>query len=218
MRYVIGFSLIFILFTGCTRKVPDGSAVIRILAPNTHDKVGSLSAIPSGQKACFAIAVNGPGIPNISSTCGLSVGVAAGFVESGATIQAQVSKGDNRSIDLYLYLENPADNLPCPSFTGALTAAQRAQTYKIGSVTNLSIQADTVDVDITADFPGATNTLAQMQPASCTSAGIAPNKPGFHISSGMQVATGTSTVLRGWIGLSPSPASAAGTGINLKVR
>ncbi len=179
--------------------------------------VGSMAALPSDRKACYAVSVTGPGITmSPSHICAPPTGLRAGFVEPGAMIEMQVPKGKDRKIELFAFLQSPGQDLPCPVFAAIIPPSQLTSIYKIGSAFPVDTSNDVTVVEITADFPGLSNHLAQQLslPMACTAQPGQQNPPGFSVTLGRQIATGGGIKLIGGAGR-PSRGRASGGGIQL---
>src|SRR5690606_27352661 len=111
---------------GCQRQASQTSTItIRVpKAANMSRKsggVGSMAALPSDRKSCYAVSVTGPGITmSPSHICAPPTGLRAGFVEPGAMIEMQVPKGKDRKIELFAFLQSPGQDLPCPVFAAII--------------------------------------------------------------------------------------------------
>jgi hypothetical protein len=216
------FSL-FLILAACQRN-PASSYKLSVRAPSQ----GTLSAIPAGRKACFGVSVSGPGISTApADSCSPSTGILAGYVEAGKDIQVSVPKGEDRVVDLYLYLEASGANDPCPGMTAAFAANALTQTYKIGSVSNVSLSGSDATVEIEASFPASdTMNITQQlsMPATCLGGTVASTQPTpFGISSGQQSLTGTDgsgnvLVMKAKLGRAVEAKAPAATGIQLIVR
>lgn len=222
MLYVIGV-LFSVALLGCSRQpaANKNKSILAIKAPQS--KVGSLAAMPAGRKACYGVSVSGPGITfNPALSCSPSTGIVAGFVESGQNIEvSDVPQGAGRKIDLYLFLQLTGEDNPCPQMGAYFSASQLPQVYHLGSVDNVTLDQEVQQVEITAVFPGETQNLAVQQtlPSSCL-ASTTPSAPipGFNISAGSGVATGTGLKLFGRIGKPYAKGVATGGGFVLKAQ
>lgn len=221
---------------GCQRDMSGGKSSITIRVPEAHNKlsktggVGAMAAMPSNRKACYGINVTGPGIPINSASCGPQSGILAGFVEPGATVEVSVPKGEGRTIELYAYLQNVGDNLPCPALGASLPAAHLLNTYSVGTATNVAMTAESTVVYIDASFPGVTNHLASTLslPSTCTAGAspTGPNKAGFQVaaSAGMSWTQGQTPAtapvrLLARVGSNiPKVQLQSGSGVKLKVK
>lgn len=179
---------------GCTRPMSESSfSTVSIQMPKGLNKLGALAAMPGDRKACYGVNVTGPNIPTKKgNSCSPVTGVIVGFAEPGAVMEAQVPKGRDRKIELLAYLQDVGQNIPCPLFGAAMTVKQVTNTYAVGTVYNVDMSGDITVVEITADFPGTANHIAQQQslPLTCGSLADGQNRPGFHISGGMETASG----------------------------
>lgn len=178
--------------TGCSRSVPENSfSSVSIQVPKGLNKIGSLAAMPPNQKACYGVNVSGPGIPSSrGNTCSPYTGIVGGFAEPGAVLETSVPKGRDRKIELLAYLQPVGQNLPCPKLGKSMSATQATSTFVVGTVYNVDMSSDITVVEITADFPGLTNHIAQQQslPLTC-GPNDGQNRPGFHVSGGMATAS-----------------------------
>ena len=188
-------SLCFILLIpllGCNRPLT-GSSTLTIQVPKTLGKVGVLEALPANRKACYGVSITAEDIPTqIPNTCSPKTGILAGFVEPGQSISASVPRGTNRSIQLYVFLEAPGENTPCPRLQPNFSAKQLLNTYLVATKEGIDITKSEVVVNITMNFPGVAQTLAQTLGAasSCTTlaSGVVPS---FGVSAGRSVGVGT---------------------------
>lgn len=209
---------------GCQRDMSGGRSTLSIQVPaaaNTLNKsggVGAMATMPAGRKACYGVVVSGGGLNDHSATCGPKGSVFAGFVEPGGTVSVSLDKGKGRTVELFAFLENAGQDVPCPQLGPNLPAAQILNTFKVGSVSNVDMTAEVTEITITASFPGLSNTIAQelALPTSCSSSSTAgAGPPGFSISSGRSAATGTGYTLLGGFGKPVNGQVATGTGFKL---
>lgn len=179
---------------GCTRSMDEKSmSSISIKVPNALHKVGSLAAMPTDRKACWGINVTGSNIPTRKgNSCSPVTGIIGGFVEPGGVIEAEVPKGRSRKIELFAYLLPAGDTSACPAFGIAMTTAQTTSTYTVAVANGVDMVNDVTVVEMTADFPGLSNHIAQTQalPLTCGALADTPNTPGFHVSGGAETASG----------------------------
>lgn len=206
---------------GCSRSVPESSfSSVSIQVPKGLNKIGSLAAMPSNQKACYGVNVTGPGIPNSrGNTCSPNTGIIGGFAEPGAVLETSVPKGRDRKIELFAYLQPVGQNLPCPKFGKSMSVSQTTNTFVVGTVYNVDMSGDVTVVEITADFPGLTNHIAQQQSLALncgTSDG--QNRPGFHVSGGAQTASGGGFRMISRAGRPTGQQSASGGGFRIETR
>lgn len=186
---ILAFScLVFVV--GCSRTVSSSHSKIRIQAPAASAKAGALSTLPANRKACWGANITGLGVNGVDgTTCSPATGVVAGYKLSGEEISAQVSKGSNRKIDLYVYLMPENDNGNCPVMTSSFAQAQLKDIYLVGTTT-ADFVADTTEVDISAVFPGLVNNVAvsNAMPATCTAVSVKTKPTDFEISAGAKFA------------------------------
>lgn len=208
---------------GCQRQISGTRSSISIQVPksaNMNSKtggVGAMAAMPSDRKACYGVVISGGGLDDRSATCGPKGSLFLGFVEPGQVITADVEKGKNRTVELFAFLEGVGQNDPCPQFAPSLSAQQAINTFKVGKADFVDMTADTTEVTITASFPGVANHVAQelSLPASCAGSTASSNPPGFSVSSGRSIATGTGYTLKGGFGKPLAGQVATGTGFKL---
>lgn len=166
-RYSILFALggTVLMGAGCQRAAKEGSTAISIQMPSSAAIFGegpsAMSALPAGQKVCFGVSVTGPGINQLQASCSPTVGLVAGFVESGANVELSVPYGTDRNIDLYMYLMNAGESNPCPIMGQNLSGAALAQTYLVGSVSGIALQNEVETVSIPINFIGIDNNIAK---------------------------------------------------------
>jgi hypothetical protein len=215
---------------GCQRG-PEGSSKLVIQAPSKvpalasskssqESSVSSMGLPPSGRKACYGVSVSASDIPSNSQSCGPDLGIVAGFVEAGGTVEVQVPRGSDRRIQLYLYLEGDGENTPCPAMGRSFSSTLLPRLYLIGEASGVSLQNAVEDVTINASFPGLTMTIAKQLnlPSSCTVAGGTGSSPSRALSSGGGVAAGAGMRLTASVGR-PAPGSVAtGGGYRLKAK
>lgn len=151
------------LVAGCTRAKSNSSHVTFQIPMQ-----GSLAAMPTDRTACYGINITGAGPANVNS-CSPSTGIIAGFAEAGQTIEASVPKGNTVAVELYLYLKPVGASAPCPTLLPVFAGDQLADTYLVGTASNIPIKDDETEVDIVANFPGLTQNIAQQLslPTSC---------------------------------------------------
>lgn len=204
----------FLVFLSCTREAKEFST-ITIKAPSS--KLGTFAALPGGRVACYTVSVKGSGISGSpASTCKPAAGTVFSFAAEGASIQGQVTRGTERSIDVYLYLQAVGENIPCSSLNFHTLRSDRL--YLIGSVSGLNFSKDVETVDIPTTFPGESQSLYTVNsyPVSClpTSGGVS----NYQISSSFGTATGSGYILQGRVGRPTAGGTLTGSGIILKLR
>lgn len=195
--------------TGCDRALDQRSQGLQIPTPSlqqliksNHEGLQSASAEgawPADKKICFAVSVTASDIPSNSSACSPRVGVVAGFVEAGSTLEVMVPKGSARKIELYAFLQTLGG--ACPQMKSPFSDDQVTHVYKVGEVARINIQDANAVVEIQAKFPGLGQHLAQQlnAPATCYPRSNNSN-PHFQISSGSQTAVGGGFELKARIG------------------
>ncbi len=204
---------IFLLFfsLSCTKKpnVNEGSTVISLKLPGKDGSskaagkggVSAFAALPASRKACFGVNVLANDIVGLpANTCNPKVGIVAGFIESGGTISLEVPRGEGRTFDLYLYLAPEGDVGPCPAMPQRFSTAQLKNLYYIGTSGPVALTKLVEEINIVADFPGLTQTLAAVNsyPASCTT--FPQVQPGFSVIPDRRVVTGGGITLSGRVG------------------
>ncbi|HMN67679.1 MAG TPA: hypothetical protein PKC28_03990 [Bdellovibrionales bacterium] len=226
--------IIFLSLTAlaCARQAPeDGASSVVIQAPapsnalNKFGGVGSMAALPSDRKACYAVVVSGEGIASPSlGTCSAVNGVFAGFVEPGAQLEISAPRGTRRKIELLAYLQDPGQNVACPEFKGSMTPEQMLRTYSVGAAMNVDLLAATVTVEIMTSFPGVANHIASQLrlPASCSTPTLPGDqvggRAGFHFSSGAGVAGGGGYRVKARFSGLPGTKTLTGPGYRLIVK
>ncbi len=207
---------------GCQRTPDNESARIIIQVPEALNKTENTGApnttMPTDRKICYGVNVTGPGIAlQTPNTCSLASGLLAGFVEPGKTVEITVPRGENRSIELYAFLQSPGQNAPCPQFAPSLSSNMVSRIYRVGSTSGVNLLKDTETVDITASFPGLANHIGQElgMPATCIATINPPQPTGFQVSSGAGIATGGGKKLFGRIGTPAAANVATGGGKKL---
>jgi hypothetical protein len=170
--------------------------------------------------ACYGINIKGTGATTVGNSCSPATGLLVGFVSPGESLETNVPRGLNISIELYLYLQPVGQNLPCPAFLPAVTNAQLPYMYLVGQANDVSTNEDKTVVDIDATFPGVNQNIAQqlsMSPA-CQAAAVPPlqGPSPYRSSSDVQLVSGTGFQVSGHAG-GASPGATILTGTNLKV-
>ncbi|MBY0386075.1 hypothetical protein K2X05_13030 [bacterium] len=163
------------------------------------------------------MSIKGPGIEGFPGTsCAPATGIVGGFVEEGQALEVFVNRGENRTIELYLFTLPVGSTAACPSMGQNMQGPGLKSTYLIGSKTGVSILNDVETVEILVSFPGLSSHLASQlnTPASCTP-GLAPNNSRFHISTAAGPATGSGFKLKGRVGQPNSGTIATGSGYKL---
>ncbi len=219
MGQVICVTLIVLTFNGCERAVTSNQSKFSIHIPAQgffgKSNVHSLSAPPSNRKACYAINITGPSITSgIADNCSLDTGIVGGFVEAGQSIDLLVPQGDNRKVELFLFLQAVGENLPCPVFGKTMSSTQLLNSYLLSTKSVPMFQSEmTIEMEI--NFPGAAQNIAtQMSfPPSCSLTTL----PGFTTSSARGTATGPGLVLRGRVGTVYDKKKLSAAGVNLYV-
>lgn len=216
---------VFIIFVaGCTRATKPNLSKLSIQTPRDafSSEKGSLQTMgtfPSGRKACYAVNITAGDIPAVTSaSCSFPMGLTAGFVEEGQTIQLEVPRGENRKIELYAFLYPTGDNSSCPEFVKTLTPQQMASTYRVAVTGNVSMVEPEVTVEMQMDFPGVAQNISQQLglPAGCATPQV-NRLNGFTVSSSKATATGGAIVMHGRVGRVTNAPVLTGTGIQLRV-
>jgi hypothetical protein len=208
-------SIIFI--SACTRAGKDSSSSLVIKTP-TRQQLASksglqaMAALPTDRKLCYGVSIKGVGIPGFAGNqCAPETGVVAGFIEEGGAIEALVPRGENRTIELYVYLMPQGSTNPCPAMGANLQGPTLSSTYLIGSKTGVNLLNDVETVEILVDFPGIANSVASQlnTPASCIP-GSPPSNSQFHVSAAAGTAAAGTYKLRARIGRPHSGTTAIG--------
>lgn len=184
--FAFGFSLV-----ACSRQAQFTQSQISITAPNILKAKLASDPMPTDRVACYGVNIKGAGSAAAANSCSPETAMLVGFVASGQNLTASVSKGSTLGIELYLYLEPPGVNIPCPHLQAAFGADQLLNSYLVGTASGVAVTQDQVEVDIEANFPGvAQNVAAQMSlPSSCTASPALPSGPNsnhFQISAASQ--------------------------------
>ena len=177
----------------------------------------AFASLPTDRRICYGVSIKGSGVDGFAgSECSPATGAVAGFIEEGGALELFVTKGENRTIELYAFLMPALSTDACPTMGQNLTGDGLRSTFLIGSKSGVSVLADTETVTILIDFPGLNNSLASQMsvPDSCTPGLPAPRK-GFFVSSGSGVASNANHTLRARIGQPKSGTLATGSGYQL---
>lgn len=222
IRLLCLFILITSTLSACTRAGKSGSSSSLIIqTPNRQQLAKSglnaFAALPTDRRLCYGVSIKGVGIEGFAgSSCAPATGVVGGFVEEGQALEVFVARGENRTIELYLYALPVGSTDACPAMGQNLQGDGLKSTYLIGSKTGVSLLNDVETVEITVSFPGLASSVASQLnvPSSCTP-GLVPNYKGFHISTAAGSAVGTGYRLHSRIGRPQSGTTATGTGFKL---
>ncbi len=99
------FFVMLWLLVSCQRSI-ERPATLKTQMPAhpqiSEKAVNTLAA--EGQKVCYFLSVNGPGIEADDSTCSPSNGISTGFVEPLSLVEIEVLNGEDRQVDVYLLL------------------------------------------------------------------------------------------------------------------
>lgn len=217
-RALLGIIIFVFALTGCQRAKNDKKSTITIETPRWSQKSeGSLVALPSQRKPCYGVSISGPGIETHSGSCSPQLGALAGYVGEGGTIELQVPSGQQRKIDLYMYLLPANSNASCPQLVHPLAMNDLQNIYLVGSVSGVNLVNEVETVEIPVNFTGVHNHIARQLtlPATCVVAG--PSNSTFQISAGAGIAKDISSTIRlkGRIGVAVPAASATGGSIRL---
>jgi len=179
----------------CSRPVGEKS-YLKIETPDAETlrshKIGaSNTSLPASRKVCYAVNITASDIPPKSAPCTPALGVFAGFIQEGGTIELEVPRGSGRQIDLYMYLLPQNNNGPCPQSTNSFAGLDLASLFLVGTQQNLDLSQDTQTVTIDVQFPGLTQHIGQQMnlPSSCVAQERTINKVGFSINTGSGFAT-----------------------------
>jgi hypothetical protein len=223
LRYLALGMFIAFVASACTRAGQDGaSSTLRIQTP-TRDQlsksgVNSFAALPTDRRLCYGVSIRGPGITGFpGNTCAPETGVVSGFVEAGQPLEVFVARGENRTIELYMYTMPVGDLDPCPVMGGRMEGTPLKSTYLVGSKSGVALLNDVETVEITLAFPGLSTSVATQLnvPATCTPGAAPAVYSGYQVSSGVGTANGTGIKLLGRIGRPQSGTTATGAGLIL---
>ncbi len=223
LRLLAVGTILCIFGSACTRAGQSGSNSSLIIQTPTRNQlsksgVSAFAALPTDRRLCYAVSISGPGITGFAgSQCAPPTGAVSGFVEEGKALEVFVARGENRTVELYMYAMPVGSTEKCPAMGANMQGAGLKSTYLVGSKTGISLLSDIETVEIALSFPGLASPVAtQMNvPASCTPGALPNQHSGFYISSGAGTATGTGVKLLGRIGRPQSGTTATGSGIVL---
>jgi hypothetical protein len=209
--------------SACTRAGQSGSDSTLIIQTPTRDQlsksgVQAFAALPTDRRLCYGVSISGPGITGFAgSQCSPSTGTVSGFVEAGQPLEIFVTRGENRTIELYMYAMPVGSTTACPSLGANMQGEGLKSTYLVGTKTGVSLLNDVETVELTLSFPGLNTSVASQLnvPASCTPGATPAASSGFHISAGAGPAAGGSYQLLGRIGRPQSGTTATGAGLIL---
>lgn len=218
-RLTIGLSALAAL--ACTRESGESSR-FAIRAPEhlSAKGQGAFAAMPSDRAACYGINIKGVGTPVVGNQCSPPTGILLGFVGPGKEVEASVPRGSTITVELYLYLQPPGQNLPCPTFVPALAADQLSNMYLVGSSQATQVNDETAIIEIEAVFPGVGQTLAHQlsMPSVCRApSGPSQNVPVL-VSAGEQVLMGSGVVVRARAGGAAAGTVLSGSNVRVLVR
>lgn len=208
----------------CDRSSNGSTAQLTLRIPDSKHLLqkanSATSLLPSNRKACFAVNVTGPGITmGEDNVCSFTSGIVSGFAESNSTIQLTVPKGANRKVEVFLYLsENTED--ACPKASAALVASQIRNVFLVGTANGVDTMNDQTQVEITVQFPGTNNHLAQTLglPSSCSAASDNLARRRFSVSAANYKASNGPIELQATIGRNFSPVTSSSGSIRLIVK
>lgn len=175
MKYVI---IIFnlCLLISCTRTASNNSkSTLKFDFSKVQYKNSVLaSSFPEATEICYGVNVTAQDIPSRSLSCGPTLGLTAGFVPSGSEVSLDVPSGENRNVDLYMYL--PKTGQGCPS-----TESSKIDTtnlFKVSSKSNVALNSTEVILEMPVAFPGYDHSVFDDMnlPSSCME-GQTPNNP-----------------------------------------
>lgn len=224
MRYWL-VGCLLLLAVGCSRKsVVDGASRISIVVPAEeafNSKISALAHYEGFRKKCYAVVVSAADIVGGSgNACTPKFGLTAGFVAAGGSVDLEIPNGTGRKFELYMFLQKPGENNPCPVMSSALSNEQLAQTYLVGVKENIALEGGTVNIEFTENFPGLSQHLAQQSgvEACKPTTAIATNPVGFQMSSAQREAFGANVRLRARAGQVYGSTVLTGSNIKLLVK
>ncbi|MBY0314017.1 MAG: hypothetical protein K2Q26_00740 [Bdellovibrionales bacterium] len=173
--------------------------------------------MPSGRDVCYGVSVTASDIPMFTNSCSPSSGIIAGFVKDGDPIELEVPVGNNRKIELFVYLKPVRDSGPCPRISAPLPSSLLYSIYRIGVVNSVNLVNATEVIPIEIEFPGITQHVVKQYnlPVACA-LGTAPseaNSSGFYVSTSQQTSSAIGYKLEARVG-QPLPAIEATDGAN----
>lgn len=130
---------------------------------------------PETSEICYGVNITATDLPSKDISCGPKLGLTAGFVPSGSEVSLEVPSGDNRNIDLYMYL--PLGGEVCPDTENS--KIDPSLLFKVSSKTNVSLNASEVVLEMPVEFPGYDHSVFDDMnlPLSCLD-NEDPNQPG----------------------------------------
>lgn len=215
MRLLVILMPLIFLLSACDRARNSQSHLV-IQTPTNEQllksKVSAYATIPINRKKCYGVNIYGPGIETATHSCSPSTGVVSGFVEEGASLEAIVSRGSQRTIELYMLLLPAGSTEPCPKMNPTLTSTQALATYLVGTAQNIDLLSDTQTVTIDVEFPGVKSPIARQFTANANCGLQVPTgKIGWQVSNGSGTAQSSQFILKAQIGR-PTPGSSSSGG------
>lgn len=152
MKYVVIFiNLIF--FISCTRTAQNNEkSILKFDFSKVQYKNSVLANnnFPETSEICYGVNITSADLPSKDISCGPRLGLTAGFVPSGSEVSLEVPSGDNRNIDLYMYL--PLGGEACPGVENS--KIDPSLLFKVSSKPNVSLNSAEVVFEMPVEFPG----------------------------------------------------------------
>ena len=151
----------------CSVDQSGSGSTIVLQMPKNIQKSSQVSAFSS--KACFAVNISGDKIPSTEpGDCDPQYGEFAGLVAGGESIELQVSRGKNRTIDLFYIVSEDG----CSDFDvteGLAKTFGSNKVYRIAHHEGIDFNKSVVKVELRVQFPSPSNTLSALHstPDSC---------------------------------------------------
>lgn len=152
----------------CSRPQAEESSSITIDTKSFH-KVGLLSStLPPEDQSCFAVDVQGEGIPSASpqGQCSEVVGLFKGFVPAGQPLVVDVPRGPGRVFRVYLFRRNAGG--ACPGIEVMTQQQNQSKVYRIATSAAVTLEKEEETVELTASYPGDFSHIATNYPSSCS--------------------------------------------------
>lgn len=197
LRRLVITSLALASLSACSPKSNSHSSSITLNLPSAAQLKGSgansaqkiLATNLDFAKACFMVNITGDGITDSAKTkCDVPSGVFAGSAAPGGKLEIEVNKGSNRKIEVAAYFRSSTTEA-CKT-KESINQFDPDSVVRVGSkTTDLLLDRETVDIDISLPAVGQTLVTQYNLPAFCSAGSSTLGEGSSRIVSARQSAT-----------------------------
>lgn len=154
IRAVTGAALLMLL-VACAKKDASSSSKFRFTLPphpNVSSKSTNTNVAATADTFCYLVNVTAADLPSVAKNCYPAKGQVTAFLPPSSTVAMEVSRGDDRTIELYAYRAQAGET--CASPAKDLQNVNMARLFFMGAAKGISTRNDVTNVTLEAKFPG----------------------------------------------------------------